>query len=163
MLAINKKIILHIFFIFLFIIFSINTKEILCNRCQSKITEGYSLINIRSTASISSNFKKKFYNNKVLTHTFKNPHNILFEVITVSDAQLLCENMPHEESTFFPGYGWKICVCPVCGNHHGWHFSPILKHCQAEEKDIETCMNKKPFYGLVTNNLISSHSEKIEL
>jgi hypothetical protein len=132
-------------------------------RCNAKIAENYNLQNIKSSVSINSNLKNKFYKKKVLTHTFRNPHNILFEVVTISEAKLICDSTIHEEHSFFLGYGWKICRCPICGNHHGWHFSPLKNHCQIEENDKEKCMNRKPFYGLVIGNLISSHSEKVEL
>lgn len=164
MFSINRKLLfLTLYLILTIIINRVETQEILCNRCQSKISEGYNLIDVKSTVSLNSNYKKIFFNKKVLVHTFKNPHKILFEVVTVSDANLLCDSTFHQDNSFFPGYDWKICICPICGNHHGWHFTPDLKNCQPREIDLNTCRNKKSFYGLVTNDIISSHSEKIEL
>jgi hypothetical protein len=162
-MSFNRNLFFKYFILFLFLIQAIHSQEIMCSICRAKIADSYNLVNVKSSVSLSSNFKNKFYKKKVLSHTFRNPHKILFEVVTVSEARLVCDHTVHEENSFFPGYGWKICMCPMCGNHHGWHFSPVKSHCQVEENDMETSMNRKPFYGLVTANLVSSHSEKLEL
>ena len=162
MISIIREIYIIILLLFFIFLPQVQLQEILCNQCHTKISENHFIKNIKSSASLTSKYKSKFYKKKVLSHTFRNPHNILFEVITVEEAALTCQNVIHDDTTFFPGFGWKICVCPVCGSHHGWHFSPTKKNCELE-KDIETCMNKNSFYGLVTSSLTSSHSEKIEL
>ena len=72
----------------------------------------------------------------------------------------------NEESSFFKGFSWRICTCPVCGVHHGCLFTPLDKHCdliKALNKTI--CLKRRKFYGIVTTRLKDSTDvgEKIEL
>jgi hypothetical protein len=116
--------------------------------------------------SLSSNFKGIYNRVNILTHTFKNPANIFFELFTTSESNLICEISDHEEFTFFPGYGWNSCVCPTCTTNHGWQFNPIRKHCE-NNPEIKDCKSLKTFYGLSIENIDAKHEsfeeQKIEL
>ena len=95
---------------------------------------------------------------------FKNPHGKYFEIITVTQARLKCESNFHKEDSFYEGYLWTICLCPKCGIHQGWLFYPDIEYCKFFPSD--ECKNRKPFYGIITDNLKPKQiyfSEKIEL
>jgi hypothetical protein len=140
----------------------ISSLEINCRKCGSKITDSSNLINHRSNQSINSFKKEIFTKSGVLTHTFKNPSNKYFELITAESSTLTCDKRGYEAHTFFPGYDWSICVCPVCSEHHGWMFSRIDKYCGAGEIDKGTCGEREFFFGLSVENLSHSDEKQIE-
>jgi hypothetical protein len=137
--------------------------ELLCRHCKKPIADSNNIINIKTNVSLNSNYRNLFGRRNILAHTFKNPHNVFYEIVTTSKIlNLACEKKPHKEHTFFPGFGWKACVCPHCMKHHGWEFSPMDSLCQVEEKeDYDSCINKESFYGLVTENLEYNIQEMI--
>ena len=72
------------------------------------------------------------------THSFTNPHGIMFSIGCFSEAPGCVAVGPSTaEFTWFPGYSWRICGCGVCGMHLGWEFF-------AEESG---------FFGLILDNL----------
>jgi hypothetical protein len=93
----------------------------------------------------SKNKKRDFYD------IFKNPYGKYFEVITVSIANLNCDNIFHKEDSFYEGYLWSICICPKCGKHQGWLFIHDPQYCNLFPS--ENCNERKPFYGIITDNL----------
>jgi len=139
--------------------------EIQCSICNHKITNSLFLIDEDSKSALESKRKVRF-NRNVIIHSFKNPQKIKFQVITTKRANLICEENEYEESTFFEGFSWRICTCPVCGSHHGWLFSPILKYCDTIKNANKTrCKDRYKFYGLITTRLKDSQltGEKIDL
>lgn len=38
---------------------------------------------------------------------------------------MLCKIQAIADATWFPGYAWRISVCPQCHQHLGWKFQPI--------------------------------------
>lgn len=139
--------------------------EILCSLCNHKITNSLFLTDEYSKTAIES--KRKFrFNKNTLIHTFKNPQKIKFQVITTKKANLICDRTEYEDSTFFDGFTWRICTCPVCGSHHGWLFSPIDKFCENVKSVNKTvCKERRKFYGLITTRIKDSQvtGEKIDL
>lgn len=51
-----------------------------------------------------------------------------------------------ERGSWYPGYRWKQCVCPDCGEYIGWVFEPL---------DSDIVETSSPFYGLIITSLIS--------
>lgn len=50
-----------------------------------------------------------------------------------------------EKDTWFPGYRWKPCVCPDCGEYVGWVFEP---------KYPDFVEPPSTFFGLFLSSLI---------
>jgi len=139
--------------------------EILCSFCNHKITNSLFLTNEYSKVALDSKMKFRF-NKSILVHTFNNPQKIKFQVITTKKANLVCDRIEYEDSTFFDGFTWRICTCPVCGSHHGWLFSPIDGYCDNIKGLNKTvCSERRKFYGLITTRLKDSQftGEKIDL
>ena len=142
-------------------------RVISCRHCKGKITDSEEIINQKSSMSRNSINKEIFTKNNVLTHTFKNPNNIFFELITTKNANLVCDNKGYEAHTFFPGYSWSSCICPSCGNHHGWLFTRLEKYCGEEsfdqDQDQATCQGRFNFLGLSIENLIlDNNNNKVD-
>ena len=139
--------------------------EILCSLCNHKITNSLFLTDEHSKVSIDS--KKKFrFNKSILVHSFKNPEKIKFQVITAKKANLICEKTEFDNSSFFEGFTWRVCTCPICGSHHGWLFVPIDKFCETISYVNKTiCKERRKFYGIITTRLKDSQliGEKIDL
>lgn len=165
----NRNIIFKYFLIAFCLIIIIKSQreidEILCSLCNHKIANSLFLTDEISKISIDS--KKKYrFNRNILVHTFKNPQKIKFQVITTKKANLMCDRTEYEDSSFFEGFTWRICTCPICGSHHGWLFSPIDKFCDLINNVNKTvCKERRKFYGLITTRLKDSQliGEKIDL
>ncbi len=138
----------------------IKSIQVNCRHCHSKITDTKNLIDVKSTQSINSFHKEAFAKQEVLTHTFRNPSNNFFELVTAASTSLSCYDEAYETHTFFPGYAWSVCVCPMCGQHHGWLFTRIDKYCGTGELDRGTCGVQKQFYGLSVENLIDPEQKQ---
>ena len=56
--------------------------------------------------------------------TLRNPAGFEFRVISFSTGG--CQGVGDwtEEASWYPGYLWRVCVCPQCGAHLGWMFEP---------------------------------------
>ena len=67
---------------------------------------------------------------KYLVQKFKNPNGNIFDVIQFESNNIKSKMAYPErdaifEHSWFPGYGWRIAVCPFCGAFHGWIFEPV--------------------------------------
>lgn len=76
--------------------------------------------------------------------------------------------MAFEEHSWFPGYAWRLAVCPQCGAHVGWSFETPHQSDRHDSKNRwqhshdhvkEDKSSKKPysFVGLIYPNLIQEH------
>lgn len=139
-----------------------------CKICGNEIGNSRQLIDMKSDVSLQST-KKFILGKNIMTHTFKNNHNNLFEIYTLQEANLLCQNISFEDNTFFRGYSWSMCQCGGCGIHQGWKFKPIEKYCEeiySEDSNNYMCIRKDEFYGLVLSNVkydTSISGEEVEL
>jgi hypothetical protein len=136
MLIMNIK---YLILILLISITKSNDLNIYCTNDEMKISS--------LELYISKNEKK----NGNIYDIFKNPYGKYFEIITVTEANLKCDNIFHREDSFYEGYLWSICVCPKCGKHQGWLFIPDIEYCNLFPSD--NCKNRKHFYGIITDNL----------
>lgn len=75
---------------------------------------------------------------------YVNPHGLVFEILTVRDAQgLVAVGGATAEHTWFPGYAWQVVCCSSCGTHLGWRFTS-----SSAEPPV--------FYGLIRSALRES-------
>lgn len=64
---------------------------------------------------------------------------------------LLCDRIQWTQAdTWFPGFAWKVCVCPKCSNHVGWMFEPF-----ESATATQTFPSDRGFYALTVNNVLS--------
>jgi len=57
------------------------------------------------------------------SHTFFNPHGIVYEIGCFETAPGCRDTSPSSsEFSWFPGYRWRVCGCRRCQAHLGWHF-----------------------------------------
>jgi len=72
------------------------------------------------------------------THSFTNPHGIMYTIGCFSNAPG-CDSLgpPTDEFSWFPGFAWRVCICRSCGLHMGWEFTG----------------GNSSFFGLILNNL----------
>jgi hypothetical protein len=138
--------------------YSLNA-DIKCRLCQNTISDNQNIFNMKSSRSLNSKFENIYQRENTLTHTFKNPSNYLFSLVTLKDAHLVCDKHFYKEFTFFPGYAWSSCACSKCGQHHGWLFKRIDNLCNNVQKD---CDKLRIFVGLSTENIqIGLKEEKV--
>jgi len=82
-------------------------EALFCKLCLNQITRKDQAIRINGSHS----------------HTFFNPHGIVFELGCFRDApgcQLMGE--PTSEFTWFSGSVWQFALCRTCGGHLGWYY-----------------------------------------
>jgi len=61
---------------------------------------------------------------KVPVEKLKNPAGVEFSVITFKTGGCKGVGDWTSDYTWYPGYSWRVCVCPQCGQHLGWMFQP---------------------------------------
>ncbi|OWR43231.1 hypothetical protein KGM_204280 [Danaus plexippus plexippus] len=81
-----------------------------------------------------------------------NPFGIKFDIVTAKKARCLNVGPSQGADSWFPGYTWKICTCPHCGQHLGWTFERAEKTTLNKEKDNVTL-----FHGLILNNILGEN------
>ncbi|MFO7965471.1 MAG: cereblon family protein [Desulfobacterales bacterium] len=80
---------------------------IVCAQCGRSITTDAARISVNGAHS----------------HTFANPHGIVFEIGCFRAAFGCAYQGPlTEEFTWFKGFGWRIAYCGTCMTHLGWLF-----------------------------------------
>ena len=82
----------------------------------------------------------------------RNPAGVEFSVISFTRAGCRGVGAWTSDHTWYPGYHWRVCVCPQCGAHLGWMFEP-------EDSDLINL--EKPsssgFYALIVSKIIDEH------
>lgn len=53
--------------------------------------------------------------------------------------------------SWFPGYKWRVCLCPKCSRHLGWMFEPE----DSESIDSLHFPSKRGFFALITGDILS--------
>ena len=113
---------------------------VVCSVCGSEITTTENSIVVESNTSIASTYTEE-NNSTVYRQVFQNPHGVVFELSTYTEATLQCESAVHYEDSFFSNYTWSICACPRCGTHQGWLFKSVIPS-----------HHPTSFYGVPTRN-----------
>lgn len=62
---------------------------------------------------------------------------------------------PQGADSWFPGYTWRICACPHCGQHLGWVFESTEDGNIAEPQ-------RQSFHGLILSNILGENCEYSE-
>eukprot|EP00088_Acartia_fossae_P004932 TRINITY_DN12157_c0_g1_i2.p1 TRINITY_DN12157_c0_g1~~TRINITY_DN12157_c0_g1_i2.p1 ORF type:complete len:173 (-),score=26.89 TRINITY_DN12157_c0_g1_i2:227-745(-) len=88
----------------------------------------------------------------VSVEKLRNPAGVQFEIVTFDTAGCSGVGNWEKEGTWFPGYLWRVCVCPKCGAHVGWMFEPedLLSSTRVQPKPSQA-----GFYGIILKKVIS--------
>ncbi|XP_064652999.1 protein cereblon-like isoform X2 [Lineus longissimus] len=121
----------------------VHEEFLLCRTCGHEVADGAHLTSVPSLLAIHQRNDTILGQPHVLIQLFKNPQGTTFEVVTVSDGDVIKHDQSFEEYTWFPGFSWQILICPRCAAHLGWYFSPL-------SEDSE----QKSFLGLILQKLI---------
>ena len=78
---------------------------------------------------------------------FVNPGGYHFELVTVTEADVLLTGQRVSSDTFFLGFDWTIAVCPKCKNHIGWGFTPTNAPV-GTEPTFYALIHEKLFYEM---------------
>lgn len=147
--------------IFLLLIKSIINSILNCNHCGNKVASTESYIDQQSIEALNKNHQSNF-------QLFKSKYGKYFTILTLSHTNLLCQNSMFIKDSFFPGYMWSICICPICNNHLGWMFYPDNTKCSLKQNEYKRrkCEARSLFYGVIMDqvrNQSFNFSEKIDL
>eukprot|EP00300_Choanocystis_sp_HF-7_P005196 c13944_g1_i1.p1 GENE.c13944_g1_i1~~c13944_g1_i1.p1 ORF type:complete len:188 (+),score=33.15 c13944_g1_i1:1-564(+) len=92
----------------------------------------------------------------------QNPHGNQFDIFTAtSDVNVVSDPKAYSYHTWFSGYSWAVSVCPTCGQHLGWHFSPTPHHHHDEFCGHAHTKDENTFHALVLDRLIESEANMV--
>lgn len=124
---------------------------ILCRSCGHEILHPSAIIQVPSKVAHRQRNDTIAGRNGTLIQLFKNPDGAFFEVISATEANLTEVSKPSDLMTWFPGYHWTICVCPMCMKHVGWKY-----HATSPERKPQS------FFGIILDNILQqSEAESI--
>jgi len=89
---------------------------------------------------------------KVPVEKLKNPAGVEFSVITFKTGGCKGVGDWTSDYTWYPGYSWRVCVCPQCGQHLGWMFQPEDDDFSEREKPSEA-----GFYAMIVSKIIDEN------
>ncbi|XP_045454390.1 protein cereblon-like [Melitaea cinxia] len=157
-----------IYVLYLLILYSLNNQYInaeqnpyiqkngqellLCRRCGADVADSNYLISKNSPGAQKIEKKNLFGRQNITVQTLINPFGVKFDIVTAEKAR--CTNIGPSQGadSWFPGYTWRICTCPHCGQHLGWSFES--SHSKAVENNSES-MNL--FHGLILSNILGEN------
>ncbi|CAB3237526.1 unnamed protein product [Arctia plantaginis] len=126
---------------------------LLCRKCGADVADSYYLFSKPSPGAHKTDKQNLFGRQNVTVQTLVNPFGIKFDVVTAEKAR--CDNIgPNQGAdSWFPGYSWRICACPHCGQHLGWTFEKSISN----NIDSDSSDNVKSFHGLILRNILGEN------
>ncbi|XP_052753731.1 protein cereblon-like isoform X2 [Galleria mellonella] len=131
-----------------------NGQEVLlCRKCGADVADSYYLFSKLSPGSRKIEKQNLFGKQNVTIQTLVNPFGVKFEIITTEKAR--CDNIGPRQGadSWFPGYAWRICACPHCGQHLGWTFDSS----KSPDTSTEKSQNIQTFHGLILSNVLGEN------
>jgi len=127
-------------------------ETVLCRSCGRGLADPHYL----HTSQLSPEFLARrnhtslFGSDKVVSvEKLVNPAGVQFEIVSFDKAGCTGVGNWEKQGTWFPGFLWRVCVCPKCRTHVGWMFEP---------EDLVTDGQLKPsqagFYGIILKKVI---------
>ncbi|KAI5642264.1 hypothetical protein NE865_05626 [Phthorimaea operculella] len=131
---------------------------LLCRKCGSDVADSYYLFTKTSPGAHKTEKQNLFGRKNITVQTLVNPFGINFDIVTAEKAR--CENLglPQGADSWFPGYAWRICACPHCGQHLGWTFESVLDKEAIKPKD-----HIHQFHGLILSNILGENYKDAKL
>ncbi|CAH0600404.1 unnamed protein product [Chrysodeixis includens] len=126
---------------------------LLCRKCGADVADSHYLFSKSSSGAQKTEKQNLFGQQNVTVQTLVNPFGIKFDVVTAEKAR--CENIGPQQGadSWFPGYSWRICACPHCGQHLGWTF----QRTQDSSTEKQSSGNIKTFHGLILKNILGEN------
>lgn len=126
--------------------------HVLCRTCGAELTENTleNFVNVSSPLSESSQQLSILGHSHLMVQTLRNPADLAFDLVTVRKSGCSGVGEWYGEHSWFPGYLWKVCICPRCRAHLGWIFEPETKASTTHFK-----ASSEGFYGLILEKLIT--------
>ncbi|KAG6453301.1 hypothetical protein O3G_MSEX008099 [Manduca sexta] len=121
---------------------------LLCRKCGADVADSFYIFSKPSPGARKTEKQNLFGKQNVTVQTLINPFGVKFEVVTMEKAR--CDNIGPQQGadSWFPGFTWRICACPHCGQHLGWTFESSDKR----EKD-----HINSFHGLILANVLGEN------
>ncbi|GMT31301.1 hypothetical protein PFISCL1PPCAC_22598, partial [Pristionchus fissidentatus] len=128
---------------------SLGEHELICRACGQTITKDTSILRKDEQQKISPDYDYEMAMLGVNTtvHVLTNPAGQRFHVLSTRHANVKLTTEPSPDATWYPGKAWSISVCPHCGAHMGWYFTPIGSNGQETKDD---------FHGIILDRVISA-------
>lgn len=118
----------------------------LCRKCGHGIVKPVDFIFVPTAKALRQRNDTISAEKKTLIQLLENPQGNKFEVITARNTNAINVGEKSDEFSWFPGFSWEILICPHCGFHLGWKFTPA---------DLEE-EGEFHFFGLILSHLIGS-------
>ena len=105
---------------------NIKTNSVLCRNCGMEVADpSYLTVSPLSPHFLQRRNVSMFGSSlEVPVEKLRNPAGFEFQVISFSRGG--CQGVGDwtAEASWYPGYLWRVCVCPQCGAQIGWMFEP---------------------------------------
>ncbi|XP_059049334.1 protein cereblon-like [Achroia grisella] len=132
-----------------------NKQEVLlCRKCGADVADSYYLFSKLSPGSRKTEKQNLFGKQNVTVQTLVNPFGVKFEIVTTEKAR--CDNIGPRQGadSWYPGYTWRICTCPHCGQHLGWTFDSSKN---SEVGNDKSHTQEQSFHGLILSNILGEN------
>jgi len=126
--------------------------SVLCRSCGRELADPFYLTNTLLSPEYleRQNLTRLFgRTTPVPVEKLRNPAGKEFQVVTFTKAGCLGVGDWTSEATWYPGYAWRVCVCPQCHAHKGWMFEPEDSAVEGLEKP-----SSSGFYALILDKII---------
>ncbi|XP_038208663.1 protein cereblon-like [Zerene cesonia] len=120
--------------------------NILCRTCGNNILKASDIISKESPSSLYSFNDTIFNEESSLVQILRREVIFQFTIVTSNQSNCIGFGEWEKEELWFPGYHWKPCLCPECGDIIGWLF---------ENHNPEQTYTFNRFYALILPNLLS--------
>ena len=104
----------------------LKTNSVLCRGCGMEVADPHYL----RVSPLSPHFLERrnvsMFGSSlaVPVELLRNPAGFEFQVISFSSGGCRGLGDWSGEASWYPGYLWRVCVCPQCGAQIGWMFEP---------------------------------------
>ncbi|XP_053660591.1 uncharacterized protein LOC128709610 [Anopheles marshallii] len=122
----------------------------ICRTCGNDVSVANLAFDKYSPLALSATNHTFADTRSVLIQEVQNPLGIRFHIFLVKQASCVKIHPWTHKSSWFPGYSWKVCVCPKCHTLLGWMFEPI-ESATAEQ----SFPSEAGFYALIFQNIIT--------
>ncbi|KAM3966875.1 protein cereblon [Aphomia sociella] len=137
-----------------------NGQEVLlCRKCGADVADSYYLFSNVSPGARKTEKQDLFGKQNITVQTLVNPFGVKFEVVTAEKAR--CNNIGPRQGadSWFPGYTWRMCACPHCGQHLGWTFESS-KNTEPSSEKLKNHVHS--FHGLILSNILGENCKFLQ-
>ncbi|XP_055638165.1 protein cereblon-like isoform X2 [Toxorhynchites rutilus septentrionalis] len=122
----------------------------ICRSCGHDVSLSNFLLDKHSPLAIGTSNQTLAAGKQLAIQEVQNTLGIRFKIIVVQKAYCAKVESWSTLHSWFPGYAWKLCVCPKCRTHLGWMFEPT--ESATSERYFPS---ENGFYALIYSNIIS--------